>query len=115
MARESSVVIPDNPHEQNFDEGPQGKFRKAVLDLDMLRYAVMKDQYLRHHYPVLVITCMDLVRSDRWLIEGGAMVEYEEGAFLKRLREALLAKFVLMSDKPSGDMIGSANLTSGWQ
>jgi adenylosuccinate synthase len=116
MARESSVVIPDNPHEQNFDEGPQGKFRKAILDLDMLRYAVMKDQYLRHHYPVLVVTCMDRVRDGRWLIEGGALVEYsDEGKFIKRLREALNAKFVLTSDSPCGDMTGSAHLTSGWQ
>jgi adenylosuccinate synthase len=116
MARESSVVIPDNPHEQNFDEGPQGKFRKAILDLDMLRYGVMKDRYLRYHSPVLAVTCLDVVWGDFRLIEGGALVEYPDvGAFAKRLREALKAEFVIMSDSPSGDFTGGAHITPGWQ
>jgi len=39
----------------------------------------------------------------------------DEGDFTKRLREAVKAEFVIMSDAPTGDFIGGANITPGWQ
>jgi adenylosuccinate synthase len=57
--------IKENPLETNV-MGTQGEFRKAVLDLDMIKYAVECDKY---HNPVtrrgMVITCLDqLERPD---------------------------------------------------
>lgn len=55
--------IKENPNETNI-MGFQGKFRKSVLDLDMLKYAVECDRY--HNPDVfstkkIVITCLDQV------------------------------------------------------
>jgi adenylosuccinate synthase len=51
-----------NPLETNVDTGAQGIFRKSVLDLDLLKYAVECDKY---HNPNtrknIVITCLDQV------------------------------------------------------
>jgi adenylosuccinate synthase len=117
MAREiTENLVRDNPCEENFNGGPQGKFRTTLLDLDMLRYGVMKDRYLRYHSPVLAITCLDIVRDDLRMHEGGKLVSYPDWmAFAARLREALKAQFVIMSDSPAGDFIGGANITPGWQ
>lgn len=52
--------IKENPLETNLSDGFQGVFRKSVLDLDLLKYAVDCDKY---HNPNsrknLVITCLD--------------------------------------------------------
>jgi adenylosuccinate synthase len=54
--------IKSNPTETNVDTGNQGIFRKSVLDLDILKYAVSCDKF---HNPnsqkKLVITCLDQV------------------------------------------------------
>jgi len=55
--------IKENPNETNL-EGFQGEFRKSVLDMDLLKYAISCDRY---HNPdsftkkKLVITCLDQV------------------------------------------------------
>jgi len=55
--------IEPNPHETNVDTGSQGAFRKSVLDLDLLSYALSCDRYYRLDAVKknLVITCMDQV------------------------------------------------------
>lgn len=53
--------IKDNPYEMNFDTTFQGKFRKSILDLDLIRYAINKDDYLKFANINLVITCVDLL------------------------------------------------------
>lgn len=56
--------IKDNPNETNVT-GYQGEFRKTVLDLDMLKYAISCDNY-HNQYGIknLVITCLDQVPED---------------------------------------------------
>jgi adenylosuccinate synthase len=57
-----TTYIKDNPNETNTAESFQGEFRKAVLDLDLLKYAYECDCY---HNPYacrnIVITCLDQV------------------------------------------------------
>ena len=56
--------IKENPNETNIINGFQGEFRKTVLDLDLLKYAVECDRF---HNPdsfskkKIVITCLDQV------------------------------------------------------
>jgi adenylosuccinate synthase len=58
---DTSYII-DNPDETNVDGGFQGAFRKSVLDIDMLQYAINCDI---HENPksqrILVVTCLDQV------------------------------------------------------
>ena len=58
---DNSFII-DNPLETNRSDGFQGEFRKAPLDIDMLKYAIECDKY---HNPkskrILVVTCLDQV------------------------------------------------------
>lgn len=61
----SSLLIKNNPLETNSSDGFQGVFRKTLLDLDMLHYALDCDTY---HNPnsrkYMVITCLDHVPED---------------------------------------------------
>lgn len=58
---DNSFII-NNPLETNRSDGFQGEFRKAPLDIDMLKYAIECDKY---HNPkskrILVVTCLDQV------------------------------------------------------
>lgn len=60
----NTSYIKENPNETNVNIGFQGKFRKTVLDLDLLKYAVECDRF---HNPdsfskkKIVITCLDQV------------------------------------------------------
>jgi len=62
---DTSYII-ENPLETNVNGGLQGEFRKSVLDLDLLKYAVECDKY---HNPdsrkVLVITCLDQISTEK--------------------------------------------------
>ena len=67
--------IKENPKETNVD-GFQGEFRKTVLDLDLLKYAVDCDRY---HNPTgvsrkgIVITCLDQVPENIPVTIGGVL------------------------------------------
>lgn len=54
--------IKDNPLETNTNDGYQGTFRKSVLDLDLLKYAISCDKkHNRSSVKNLVISCLDQV------------------------------------------------------
>lgn len=58
---DNSYII-DNPNETNRSDGFQGEFRKSVLDLDMLSYAVGCDTYENPKSSRnMVVTCLDQV------------------------------------------------------
>jgi ABC-type antimicrobial peptide transport system ATPase subunit len=51
-----------NPLETNIQNDWQGTFRKSVLDLDLLNYALLSDRsFASSAQKVLVVTCMDQV------------------------------------------------------
>lgn len=52
--------IKENPNETNVYNRYQGNFRKSVLDLDLIEYAIIKDtNILESNNKNLVITCID--------------------------------------------------------
>ncbi len=54
--------IKTNPDERNEKPSFQGDFRKSILDLDLLKYAIQKDSYIREtSEKALVVTCLDLL------------------------------------------------------
>ena len=58
---DTSYIV-DNPDETNVDGGFQGAFRKSVLDIDMLQYAINCDIYENpKSQRILVVTCLDQV------------------------------------------------------
>jgi len=67
---DTSYII-DNPNETNI-QGFQGEFRKSVLDLDMVKYAVECDRYENPNTRRdIVVTCLDQVPEDIPVTIGG--------------------------------------------
>jgi adenylosuccinate synthase len=58
-------AIAENPWERNASAPPQGDFRRTLLDLEYLRYAVDSDPIARSKQPRVVVTCLDLMQVDR--------------------------------------------------
>jgi len=70
--------IIDNPLEANTDESFQGEFRKTVLDVDLLNYAISCDHYENpKSQRILVVTCLDQVPARLPVTLGGELVEIE--------------------------------------
>lgn len=78
--------IKENPDETNKNDGHQGIFRKSVLDLDLLKYAISCDRYYnRNSDKHLVITCLDQVDNKLIATHNKNLKEYipvELGAVL---------------------------------
>lgn len=94
--------IKENPYELNKDDCVQGNFRKSILDLDLLRYAISRDPYLCDNKNLsLVITCLDLIGGypeayayDRLQIFNG------EDDFAQSIKYELHMKNVYLSKNP---------------
>ncbi len=98
--------IKDNPFEVIAEDGCQGPLRKTLLDLDMIRYAVAKDEYISSHPRTLVITCMDLMAGDYRLFDQGDIVHCNsEFDFVTRIKNAAQARDVLLSYGPTAEDI----------
>jgi adenylosuccinate synthase len=93
--------IRPNQYEINVDNENQGAFRKTLLDLDTLRYAVLGDEGLQRLYKSIVVTCMDLVGPKYEAVENGVVIDCgsKEG-FLRRIKEATYADKVYVSNGP---------------
>lgn len=66
--------------------GTQGNFRKSVLDLDVLNYAIDK---VPNHFSSLVITCLDQMQ-DYPLTVNGELFRYDnESEFIQKVRKEL--------------------------
>lgn len=69
--------IQSNPNETNLDTGFQGTFRKSVLDLDLLSYALDCDIHENpHSLRNLVITCLDQVPTEFPVTTGGNLTKF---------------------------------------
>jgi adenylosuccinate synthase len=72
--------IAENTKETNVSNKYQGEFKRALLDVDLLKYAIDKDPYIKDSVVLsppsvrLVITCMDLVRNEHRYTLGGEIV-----------------------------------------
>lgn len=96
--------IKPNPHEQNFDDGFQGKFRTSTLDLDLLRYAISRDTYITTLNTNLVVTCLDLMKTFQ-LTVGGRLLKFDnQRDFILCIQKHLGFKEILLSDSPYPDL-----------
>jgi len=95
-----------NPHEKNGDGGPQGKFRTGPLSLDLLRYAVNKDAYLRQFgVDNVVVTCRDLMQGKTLVIDKGVLCECRgDHEFFVDIKRATRARNIWISTSPDGEI-----------
>lgn len=107
MSNELSSWIQDNPYEKSGDRGPQGRFRKGVLDLDLLCYAAHKNN--SPSAPNVVVTCFDLLDGYYPLYERGQLKSYSSEEFLFAIKEAVGAHQIFVSIGPTSDDIGQVH------
>lgn len=108
--------IAENPDETNVYNGWQGEFRRGVLDLDVVKYAIGRDEYLRSTVKrVLVITCMDHVQSDRRFTYNGQTIGcLTDEEFISAIAQVLDFKVVYASYGPSATDIRSFKPGGSW-
>lgn len=98
--------IKANPLETNVYNQWQGEFRIAILDLDLLKYAISKDYYLNRNRHTLVITCIDHVLDDlRMTINGQQYQADTEDTFISMIAETLKFDHVLISRTDQSEKI----------
>jgi adenylosuccinate synthase len=98
---ENSNVIKQNPYENNFDIGCQGKFRTSLLDLDLLKYGIHKDRYIKEQGFTLVITCMDLMNGYVLTCNGKTHHDENEMKYVDKIRNELKPKNIYLSCDPN--------------
>jgi len=80
-------TIMPNPYEENPDDGAQGKFRIAPLDLDLLTYAI-DTQYILGEIEnkELIVTCLDCLNDYVLTYKGLTYTLKSETEFLEMIR-----------------------------
>lgn len=88
-----------NPNETNVTHPHQGVFRRALLNLDLLKYSINKDPYIRFCFKkTLVITCLDHIIDDyRFTYKNEIITSSDENDFVKKVSGILNIKNVLIS------------------
>lgn len=90
-----------NPEETNQEHPYQGKFRRSILDLDLLEYGINRDSVIRNHKnKTLVITCLDHINDYVFTYNGKKRTCKSEIDFILRIKEMLECYNVLVSRSP---------------
>ena len=91
--------ILSNPLETNVYNPFQGQFKKSLLDVDLLEYAISSDKILRDHRDVLVINCLDHIANDLRFTHNGTIVECAtKKEFIERVQYLLYFSEVLVGE-----------------
>lgn len=98
--------IKDNPHEINVLNKYQGEFRRSLLDLDLLKYGITKDNYIKNSRDKeLIITCMDLVENEYRYTKKGQIVNCDNKYdFVTSIARYLGIDEVGITDSPYGEI-----------
>lgn len=101
--------ITPNPYEKNGPDSFQGEFRTSLLDLDLLQYAVSRDDYIRRNEfgnRRLVLTCMDLIQNELRLTHNREIKNFvNEKKFIDYIKKHLGFGVIHTSSSPlSGAM-----------
>jgi adenylosuccinate synthase len=96
--------IKDNPYETNVSNKYQGEFKRSLLDLDLLKYGIEKDEFIRNSKNrELIITCMDLVENEyRCTAKGKTLVYLDEQSFARGIANYLGIEVVQTVSSPFG-------------
>lgn len=96
-----------NRNETNVKNRYQGEFRRALLDVSLLEYAIEKDDFIRElpsygdsqgSTKSLVITCLDhVVNEYRFTYRGGIMVSSTKKEFVSKIANFLGINSVYLS------------------
>jgi adenylosuccinate synthase len=81
-----------NPDESNIYNKYQGEFRRTLLDLDLLCYAMNKDFHYNNHSikTSLIITCLDHIENEYKFTVKGKIIECKsEFEFISTVKEIL--------------------------
>lgn len=94
--------IKDNPYEKNNANGYQGPFRRSLLDLDLIKYGISRDTYIRENrHKTLIITCLDLIENEyRFTIGNKIVYSYDQNDFVAKIIDFLGIDDVLLSKSP---------------
>lgn len=94
--------IKNNPFEINVLNQNQGEFRKSMLNLDLLKYAIDKDNFYNKN---LVITCLDNL-SDYHFIQNNQIIKCNsKEEFIYKISQITKFKNILISESPYSDNI----------
>ena len=94
-----------NPDETNVTNEFQGVFKRSLLDLDLLKYAIEKDAYKKDDFS-LVITCLDHIENEyRFTYKGDFFCCDNDGDFVKKISTILNIHNVYLSRSPYSDGI----------
>jgi len=97
-----------NPLETNVTNEFQGNFRVSLLDLDLLKYGLMKERYITSNKSshTLVITCLDQVKNDYRFTHDGNIVNCDnENEFVSYIANILGFQNVLVSNSDKSENI----------
>lgn len=92
--------VKHNPYEKNDWSSFQGSFRRSILDLDLIRYAIDSDPYIVKSEINLVITCIDLLDEFSYTIYGEKQIVHNERNFIHNIKSELMVKNVFISRTP---------------
>ena len=100
----SNGYIKVDSNETNVEHRYQGKFRRSMLDLDLLEYAINKDDYVREAKDKkLVITCLDHLDSYRFTYKGNIYGYSDINRFLVSIADILHIKHIFYSGSPDNE------------
>jgi adenylosuccinate synthase len=96
--------IKANPQETNVCNSYQGEFRRSLLDLSLVEYAINRDELLRStNNRHLVITCLDHVKDEyRFTWQGRIIFCNNEAEFVRRIAATLGFSSVFISSSDDG-------------
>lgn len=99
--------IEQNPLETNVTNKYQGAFRRSLLDVDLLEYAISRDKVIAQAEDrTLVITCMDHIKNECRFTHRGEIVHCSDRKdFARRVAALLGINEVLMSFSDDGSSI----------
>jgi adenylosuccinate synthase len=94
-----------NNDEKNVFNKFQGEFRTAILDLDLLIYALNSDDWVKQGKPfTLVVTCVDHIRDDLRLTHEGVQKSFlNEIEFLQYIEKHVCTNRNMLLYTDSGD------------
>lgn len=99
--------IKDNVEETNVLNKYQGGFRRSILDIDLLSYSLIKDEYIKNTpNKSLVITCMDQIGDEyRFTHKERVVFCDNENDFVSKISNILKIRDVYISKSPFSSKI----------
>ena len=102
-SEEHPVCLVNDQEETNTADGYQGAFRKGLLDLDMLDYALQCDaNYAGNATKHLIVSCLDQMTSWQYTQNGQVVQVSDRESFLQAVT---LCHSVLVNDSPRSETI----------